>query len=405
MASAGVIESSDTTSIMSNGGVVYPLLIAAGILVYTIFEKRQELYAYYCAFGSYRLARDAVVSATALVLTGLAVKLADTSPSSILTVGACFTLLAVGCLSFKRRDLGADAAAGASPVSLVMVALSLLIRLTCTLRVSAYLPDDHTGDFLYQLVEGLTLVVALREYLLWQDRPESLQVSPGAFTAGAALVLGAASAASQCYGDLASRPLTDQAYAASVYIETGAWLLQALAMLSMTRDQVNFAYLLPATCGVLCRAYFWDLAAAEIVPRTPVLLMGFFPTALVGCHAAMTGLSAGSCLLGLLKRLAPQRPAAPAPAPAVAVQPAPVPEERVQPPAVAEHLQQYAPAYAAQPKHPYLEDPVRPAQKLAPQQLPCFPELREPLPAGCTQFVPVSSIYENGELVVKFRPM
>ena len=35
-----------------------------------------------------------------------------------------------------------------------------------------YLPDDSTGDWLYQALEIATLVLVAREYLVWQDFPE-----------------------------------------------------------------------------------------------------------------------------------------------------------------------------------------------------------------------------------------
>lgn len=378
-----------------NGGVVYPLLIATGILAYTVYERREALHAHYVALGSGRVARDAFAVTSVLVLAGLAANSREESPSSILSVGAGMTLVGALGLAFPRAERGAAAASGASPVLLLLLCLSLALRLTVTSRVSAYLPDDKTGDWLYQLTELCTLLVALREYVLWQDRPHSLFTPSLSFYGGALLAVLAAALASQCYGDLASRPLLDQAYAASVYVELGAWLFQAVAMHYMTRDQINLRFLLPAAAGVACRTLFWDLAASEVMPTSPVKLQHYFPTALVGMHLAMAGLAAGSCLLGVLKRVrtpAPPQPAAP-------VEQVPEPAYAPEPSRLPAHVQHYA----KQARHPYLEP--EPAGGVHAAEPAGAIEFREALPAGCTQFMPVSSVYENGELVVKFRPM
>lgn len=246
--------------------------------------------------------------------------------------------------------------------------MSLLLRLTCTLRVSAYLPDDKSGDWFYQALEGLTFVCAAREFLLWQDQHDQglVAFNPNLWTYAALVVMMCALGASQCFGDLASKTLADQAFAGSVYLEVGAWFFQAVQMCSMPKEEVNLYFLVPAMGGVLCRMYFWDLAASELAPANPTPQQVNFKYALICSYLAMTALAIGSCAAGIIKRLGVRIPA--------------------------------LPRRAAAPQAPA---PVKVAKAAAGE---VFPELREPLPAGCTHFVPISSVYANGILTVQYKP-
>lgn len=445
--------SAEKGSILANSGVVYPLLIALAILLYTMYEHKAKLYAQYCALGKGRFLREVTTWMGLLFLGFFAHSCLEQTPSTILTVGAAMSLESVLCLSFPRSDKP-TATSGASPVALLLLALSLVLRLACTMRVSAYLPDDHTGDWIYQLIEVLSLINCLREFLVWQDHPDSLYVSNRTMNLGFAAVMACAIGASQCHGDLASRPLTDQAFAAAAYVELMAWFFQAEAMFRMKKEDMNLNFVVTAAGGVLCRTYFWDLAAVEITPAKPIAFQQHFPTALVSCHIFMAGILAGLSVLCLCKRLgigmqvrqmAPQQqmqqmqmpqqmqmqmPQQPYLAPYANMQPpaflagmpqAPVflpqmpmpPQMPAMPPQMPQMPQPPASmqaGYGGMAKHPYMEfskpaPTEAPATPPATKQPDVFPDLSVELPPGCTQFVPVSSKFQNGELVVVYKPM
>lgn len=386
------IETVDSTmKVLTHSGVIYPLLIALAILLYTVYENRRQLQAYLGMLRS-RMVFQTVSWTGMVLLAGLAHRALATSPSSVLTVGGALTLHAFACLT-AGRGVGAKAnAVGASPVMFLLLGLSLVVRLSCTLRVSAYLPDDSTGDWLYQALEIATLVLVAREYLVWQDFPEqSAPVSPHAFTLAAMGVVAAAVAGSQCHGDLANRPLVDQAYMTAVYLEVVAWVFQAAFMLDLPKEQMNVQFLAAAALGVACRTRFWDLASPEILPQKPdVKLAAYFPKALVLCHFAKLAIATGLCLLAILKRVLQYELRAPTgPWPAVRHVP---PTGYAMPPGG---------GYAAMPRHPMEMAGCSP-HHVAPGLVP---DIREPLPAGATQFVPIASEYKNGILTVHYQPM
>lgn len=374
-----------TMKVLTHSGVIYPLLIALAILLYTIYENRQQLQNYLGMLSGSRRAFQTLSWTGVVLLAGAAHAALANSPSSVLTVGGALTLHGVGCLVLGRR-VGAKAskAVGASPVMFLLMGLSLVLRLSCTLRVSAYLPDDKTGDWLYQCLEIATLALVAREFMVWQDYAEhSPPVSPHAFTLAALAVLAAGVAGSACHGDLASRPLVDQAYMCAVFVEVVAWVFQAAYMFDLPKEQMNVQFLASAALGIACRTRFWDLASQEIKPQNPQKLQVYFPTALVMAHFVKLGFAAGLCVLAILKRCLHYEFRPPTglwPAGAIRhMAPAMVPPA----------------GYAAMPRHP-MEVVGAKAH---------FPEIREPLPAGATQFVPIASAYANGILTVHYQPM
>lgn len=83
--------------------------------------------------------------------------------SYTLFIGTALQFLGYVALCFKAR--GTKSVNGLSSQSLVLVAVSHAARLTATSLYEGYLPVDSSGDLMYQLVDGCTLLCVL--YLLY----------------------------------------------------------------------------------------------------------------------------------------------------------------------------------------------------------------------------------------------
>merc|ERR1719456_81507 len=83
----------------------------------------------------------------------------DVGLSTFLTLSVALQFFAVICLQIK---VGQGSAAGVSLKSLIMQTLVYACRLSSTTWLKGYIPTDTTGDYLYQVMDMLTLLVALR---------------------------------------------------------------------------------------------------------------------------------------------------------------------------------------------------------------------------------------------------
>jgi ER lumen protein retaining receptor len=79
--------------------------------------------------------------------------------SSILTISAIFQCLALCLLVVHALSNGSIHAISAKSLKLEGVALAC--RLSTTVWLEGYVPTDHTGDWLYQCIDGLSLSLVL----------------------------------------------------------------------------------------------------------------------------------------------------------------------------------------------------------------------------------------------------
>jgi len=79
--------------------------------------------------------------------------------SGVLTLSAIFQCLALSLLGFHALSTGS--AQGISAKSLQLEAVALACRLSSTTWLDGYLPSDQTGDYLYQVFDGLSLLMVL----------------------------------------------------------------------------------------------------------------------------------------------------------------------------------------------------------------------------------------------------
>jgi hypothetical protein len=149
---------------------------------------------------------------------------ADNEFSSILTISVMLQCLAVALLALQILLTGS--AAGLSAKGLLMDGLALCLRLSSTLWLNGYLPVDASGDYVFQAVDVLSLVIIawlLRQVLVekrhtYQAEEDSLPIAP--------MVLGSLILAALLHGNMNSRPLFDTLWMAGLFVSTVAVLPQ-----------------------------------------------------------------------------------------------------------------------------------------------------------------------------------
>lgn len=149
---------------------------------------------------------------------------ADGAFSSILTLSVMVQCLGVVLLVLQVVSSGS--AAGISVRAFGLDAASLCCRLSSTLWLNGYLPVDASGDYVFQGIDilSLLLVIWLLHHVLtekkhtYQADEDSLPVLP--------MTLGAFALAFLLHGNMNSRPLFDSLWMASLFLSTIAVLPQ-----------------------------------------------------------------------------------------------------------------------------------------------------------------------------------
>merc|ERR1719231_1426608 len=85
-------------------------------------------------------------------------KIAEGEFSSVLTIAAIFQCLAFSLLGVQALT---GSVSGISAKSLQLDAIALTSRLCATTWLEGYVPNDTTGDYLYQCFDGLSLCIVL----------------------------------------------------------------------------------------------------------------------------------------------------------------------------------------------------------------------------------------------------
>lgn len=162
--------------------------------------------------------------------------IADGQFSSILTVSVMIQCLATVLLALQMLSKGS--AAGISARSLALDVLGLFCRLCSTVWLNGYLPVDASGDWIFQVVDVLSLgilVWLLYQVLVvsrhsYQEEEDSLPCFP---MVAIAFIL-----AMLLHGNMNSRPLFDTLWMMGLFVSTIAVLPQ-LWLITRTGGQVE----------------------------------------------------------------------------------------------------------------------------------------------------------------------
>jgi hypothetical protein len=187
--------------------------------------------------------------------------------SSIYTVG-----VGVQCLGFymllakvhKTRSV-----AGISAKTLQLYVLVFVCRLYTTCAGNGYLPVDRSGDWAFQIADGVSLVMALA--LLWrvlvtnrdsyQEEQDTMPLVP--------MVPPCIMLAVFCHGDLNNNFYLDTIWTVSMNVDTLAMLpqLSMLAKIGGEVEALTSHFVAALACSRACAFAFWCIGYAEIGPQ------------------------------------------------------------------------------------------------------------------------------------------
>jgi len=184
--------------------------------------------------------------------------------SSILTLSAIFQCLAFSLLAVQA--LSTDSVRGISAKSLQLDAIALACRLSSTVWLEGYLPNDQTGDFLYQAFDAVSLgmVLWLLHRVLSVQR-KTYEVVEDTLPAAPFVVI-AFVLACLFHGDLDDRPLFDALWMCGLFV-SAIGVLPQLWMMSRSRKGtpalISHFIAVMALSRVLSGTYMWH-AHSEI---------------------------------------------------------------------------------------------------------------------------------------------
>jgi len=184
--------------------------------------------------------------------------IADEEFSSVLTLSAVFQCLAFSLLGLQI--IGSDSVAGISGKSLLLDAFALVGRLIPTTSEVGYLPNDATGEWIYQAFDGLSLAMVLWIlYRVFSVQRATYEAEEDAFPAvplaGGSLVL-----AVVFHGNMDESPFYDTMWMCGVFASAISVLPQ-LWMMTHRRGKsaalTSHFVAVMALARVLSGAYMW----------------------------------------------------------------------------------------------------------------------------------------------------
>jgi len=184
--------------------------------------------------------------------------IAEQEFSSVLTLSAVFQCLAFSLLGMQM--LLSNSVHGISAKSLQLDALALACRLSSTTWLEGYLPNDQSGDFLYQVFDALSLSMVL--WLLYRV----LNVQRGTYDAdedslpAVPFALGSLVLAAVLHGDLDDRPLFDTFWMCGLFVSAIAVLPQLWMMTHSRRGVPSLTshfIAVMAFSRILSGVYMW----------------------------------------------------------------------------------------------------------------------------------------------------
>jgi len=207
-----------------------------------------------------------VLSGYALLVCGVVIArrlLAEVGFSSILTLGAAFQCLGFYTLLIKVER--AKSVAGISSKTIHLYAAVLFLRLGSTCIYNGYLPVDSSGDFLYQLLDIVSLFMVLQLIKCmdhtypstYQEAEDTMDVSKPAICA---IVF-----AMFIHGNLNDSFLFDSMWTASMNLDTVAMLPQLWMVVKLGEVEAltsHFVALLIASRA--CSFGFWFYGYKEL---------------------------------------------------------------------------------------------------------------------------------------------
>merc|ERR1719213_502399 len=190
----------------------------------------------------------------------------DLGLSTFITLAVAIQCVGFMCLRLKVAQT--KSVAGISARTLMLQALSCALRLSSTTWLQGYIPVDATGDWLYQAVDVLSLVILLHIlYCIfktyrstYQEEHDNIKVEYVGLSCFVLAVL--------VHPDLNNRPVFDTLWTSALYIDVVAMAPQ-LVLISKIRGEVEAltAHFVSATAlSRLTSLIFWYHGFTELAP-------------------------------------------------------------------------------------------------------------------------------------------
>lgn len=189
----------------------------------------------------------------------------DIGLATFLTLSVALQCLGLLCLAMKVSK--EKSVAGISGQTMILQTMSYALKLCCMVWLKGYIPDDETGEWLYQLLHivafclsiYLALCVFIRHQCTYEEAHDTLKAMPFA--------LGCFCCAALVHPDLHSRPLFDTAHTAALYMDMLSMMPQLGVIMRESSVQCLTSHFICATA--LSRAsslVFWYHAYMELAP-------------------------------------------------------------------------------------------------------------------------------------------
>lgn len=190
----------------------------------------------------------------------------DLGVSTLMTLSVGLQCIGYVCLRLKISQQ--RSVAGISGKTLSLQALSCGLRLCSTTWLRGYIPSDSTGDWFYQFLDVLALVMCLQiMYCVFKSYNFTYQADDDVCNVKA-IVLICFTLAVLVHPDLNNRPLFDTLWTTALYIDVVAMMPQLKMMTKISGEvEALTSHFVGATAvSRVVSLVFWYVAFQELAP-------------------------------------------------------------------------------------------------------------------------------------------
>eukprot|EP00746_Dinoflagellata_sp_MGD_P058816 gnl/MRDRNA2_/MRDRNA2_25132_c0_seq1.p1 gnl/MRDRNA2_/MRDRNA2_25132_c0~~gnl/MRDRNA2_/MRDRNA2_25132_c0_seq1.p1 ORF type:complete len:289 (-),score=24.00 gnl/MRDRNA2_/MRDRNA2_25132_c0_seq1:6-872(-) len=189
----------------------------------------------------------------------------DLGLATFLTLAVAFQCLGLMCLCIKISK--EQSVLGISGHAMILQSISYVLKLCCMVWLKGYIPDDETGDWLYQMLHVVAFFMSLHmSSCIFRTHRCTYQEGLDTFRA-LPLALGCICSAALVHPDLHSRPLFDTAHTAALYIDMVSMIPQlGMIMRESSVECLTSHFIFSIAMSRASSLAFWYHAYTELAP-------------------------------------------------------------------------------------------------------------------------------------------
>jgi hypothetical protein len=189
----------------------------------------------------------------------------DIGLATFLTMSVALQCLGFMCLCLKISK--EKSVLGISGQTMILQCISYFLKLCCMVWLKGYIPDDETGEWLYQALHVLAFVMSLymcscifgTHRCSYQEGLDSFRALP--------LALGCICSAALVHPDLHSRHLFDTTHTAALYIDMISMIPQlGMIMRESSVECLTSHFICSMAVSRASSLVFWYHAYTELAP-------------------------------------------------------------------------------------------------------------------------------------------